>query len=156
MRANMDGSDVSLLFSHLKKRDTSSGREKRQIPCTCENMELSSIFTMDHSRKEGVEMYVMDRLTSGIWAMDAEGCQCRLVVNATGRSDLGEIIIPTEIEQCLNIAYNGVPKLYKTMYSRTIIQRTINIFHMSTGRCHRRGSPALVLVQQRKRYDVQL
>ena len=106
MRANMDGSGVSPLFSHLKKRDTSSGREKRQIPCTCENMQLSSIFTMDHSRKEGVEIYVMDRLTSGIWAMDAEGCQCRLVVNATGRTDLGEIIIPTEIEQYLNITYN--------------------------------------------------
>ena len=97
MRSNMDGSDVSPLFSHLKKRETSSARKKRRIPCTCEDMQLSSIFTVDHSRKEGVEIYVMDRLTSSIWAMDAEGCQCRLVVNATGRADLGEIIISTEI-----------------------------------------------------------
>ena len=93
MRSNMDGSDVSPLFSHLKKRDTSSHVQKRQAPCTCENMQLSPIFTMDHSQKQVVEIYVMDRLTSSIWAMDAEGCRCRLVVNATTRDGIGEITI---------------------------------------------------------------
>ena len=91
MRSNMDGSDVSPLFSHLKKRDASS-RHKRLVPCTCENMQLSSIFTMDHSKKEVVEIYVMDRLTSSIWAMDAEGCHCRLVVNATASDGLGKTV----------------------------------------------------------------
>ncbi len=94
MRANMDGSLVSPLFSHLAKRDASSAsrplRAARDAPCTCADMQLSTTFTMDHSQKQVVEIYVMDRLTNNVWAMDAEGCQCRLVVNASSADGLGE------------------------------------------------------------------
>ncbi len=65
-----------------------SRRNKRDSECSCHKT-WSSLFVLDHSRMEAVEMYVIDSDSGSIYAMDTEGCHCRLVVDANSTNDAG-------------------------------------------------------------------
>ena len=67
-------------------------RARRAAPgCNCPGMAVTSVFVMDHSQTNDNEFYTVEKTSGSVWAADLDGCNCRLVVNATGRQDeLGE------------------------------------------------------------------
>ncbi len=80
-RAYMNGSDDRPLIA---------SRDKRDSTCSCQNTWLP-LFVLDHSKKEAVQIYVIDSVTSSIYAMDTEGCHCRLVVDANNTNYAGTL-----------------------------------------------------------------
>ena len=89
MRAPMDGSHSATIVGY--QADYRHARARRAAPdCDCPGMAVTPVFAMDHSRTTTSEIYTIQKRTGSIWAADLHGCRCRLVVNATGRPDLGE------------------------------------------------------------------
>ena len=85
MKSHMDGTHKEMILGQYSPGSRYNGRFSRAAPdCNCPQISTSSVFAMDHSKTADGEMYFVDKTTSNIMASDLSGCNCRIVVNATG------------------------------------------------------------------------
>ncbi|KAK2186839.1 hypothetical protein NP493_187g02000 [Ridgeia piscesae] len=81
LTAGLNGSHPQSVFDPPNLTKPSRRRHRRES-CSCPpHLTITEVFTLDHSRKGVLELYVVDKLTGSVVAMDTDGCHCKRVVD---------------------------------------------------------------------------
>ena len=103
LTAGLNGSDPHSVFDPPNLTKPSRGRHRRET-CSCPpHLTITEVFTLDHSRKGVLELYVVDRLTGSVVAMDTDGCHCKRVVDTHSLHNTSEyswIVVAIETNTC--------------------------------------------------------
>jgi len=93
LRCRPDGSGLRTVLRR-QRRGSRQPRSDESWSCSCREFSVASSFAVDSTRPATrPHIYAADSDTGDIWLIDDDGCQCRLVVNATALwrtpSDIG-------------------------------------------------------------------